>query len=259
MMFQFRRRTAALFVTMTFGLMGPVVAQTPIKTPIPVVAQTPIKTPVPIVKQSDLARAERRPAKSNKSASFSSDKKKSKNFSYAYLLPFGVGQFERDKTIMGTALATSQAGFLLMYFERSNSVRASNADAADVMRGVDTSVAGNDPAIVAFLDQNEKFTLQAQKQANMALLGFFALYTAGVVEAVFDPFGSMASKGGSKKKKRDLDFGSVPPVKETPRASSSQLVQDLREEEKASKVGLFVAPTPAGSGPTIGLSVQKPF
>lgn len=249
MMFQFRRRMAAFFVMMTFGLMSPVVAQ------------TPVKTPIPIVKQSDLARAERRPSKSSKSQSFSNEKKKSKNFSYAYLLPFGVGQFERDKTIMGTALATTQAGFLLMYFERSNSVRASNADAADVMRGVDTSVAGNDPAIVAFLDQNEKFTLQAQQQANMALLGFFALYTAGVVEAVFDPFGSMASKGGSKKKKRgrDLDFGNVPPVKATPGESSSQLVQDLREEEKASKFGLFVAPTPAGTGPTIGLSVQKPF
>jgi hypothetical protein len=249
MMFQFRRRMAALFVMMSFGLMSPVVAQ------------TPVKTPIPVVKQSDLARAERRPAKSSKSESFSSEKKKSKDFSYAYLLPFGVGQFERDKTIMGTALATAQAGFLLMYFERSNSVRASNADAADVMRGVNTSTAGNDPTIVAFLDQNEKFTLQAQQQANMAILGFFALYTLGVVEAVFDPFGSVASKGGSKKKKRDrdLDFGDAAPVKASPRESSSQLVQDLREEEKASKVGVFVAPAPAGTGPTIGLSVQKPF
>lgn len=249
MMFRLRRRMAALFFGMIFGSASPALAQ------------TTVNTPVPVIKQADIARAERRPSRSGKSESFSSEKKKSKDFSYAYLLPFGVGQFERDKTIMGTALATAQAGFLLMYFERSNAVRASNADAADVMRGVDTSTAGNDPTITAFLDQNEKFTLQAQQQANMALLGFFALYTAGVVEAVFDPFGTMNSKGGSKKKKRERDrnFGNVPPVKETPSDSKSQLVQDLREEEKSGKLGFFITPTPAGTGPTIGLSVQKPF
>jgi hypothetical protein len=249
MMFQTWRRMAALFAVMTGWLSSAGHAQ------------TPIKAPIPVVKQADLARAERRaPRNSGRSNGISSNKKSTKKFSYAYLLPFGVGQFERDKTIMGTALATTQAGFLLMYFDRSNAVRASNADAADVMRGVNTSTAGNDPAIVAFLDQNEKFTLQAQQQANMALLGFFALYTAGVVEAVFDPFGSMNSKGGSKKKKRsrDSDFVEVP-AQESRRESKSQLVQDLREEEKESKVGVFMGPAPTGGGPTLGLSVQKSF
>jgi hypothetical protein len=249
MMFQTWRRTAALFALTTGWLSSNGLAQ------------TPIKTPIPVVKQADLARAERRPSRSSgRSEGVSSNKKASKKFSYAYLLPFGVGQFERDKTIMGTALATTQAGFLLMYFDRSNAVRASNADAADVMRGVNTSTAGNDPAIVAFLDQNEKFTLQAQQQANMALLGFFALYTAGVVEAVFDPFGGTGSKGGSKKKKRSRDDDFVDaPRQEAPRESKSQLVQDLREEEKASQVGVFMTPTPGNAGPTLGLSLQKSF
>ncbi len=253
MMFHIWRRMAALFGGMMIGVVSPVLAQSP------QTAQAPVTTKVPMIKQSEIARIERRPAKSVKNENFSAEKKKSKDFSYAYLLPFGVGQFERDKTVMGTAFATAQAGFLLMYFERSSAVRSSNADAADVMRGVDTSKAGSDPAIVAFLDQNEKFTLQAQQQANMALLGFFALYTAGVVEAVFDPFarlGSMSNKsGGSKKKKRERD-----PFAETPQEqSSSRLVEDLREEDKASKVGVFVAPTPMGTGPTVGLSVQKPL
>lgn len=246
-MFQYWQQTAALFAMMMICMASPILAQ------------TPVPSKVPVTQQTEIARVERRPSKSSKSESFSSEKKKTKDFSYAYLLPFGAGQFERDKTVLGTAFATAQAGFLLMYFERSNSVRSSNADAADVMRGVDTSKAASDPAILAFLDQNEKFTLQAQQQANMALLGFFALYTAGVVEAVFDPFarlGSMSSKsGGSKKKKRERD-----PFADTPQEeSSSRLVQDLREEDKASKVGVFIAPTPMGNGPTVGLSLQKPF
>jgi hypothetical protein len=252
MMFHKMRRMAALFALMTWALACPVIAQTPVK--------TPVKTPIPVVKQSDLARADRRPSKSERGEGFNSEKKKAKNFSYSYLLPFGVGQFERDKTILGTTLATAQAGFLLMYYERSNAVRASNADAADVMRGVNTATAGSDPTIVAFLDQNEKFTLQAQQQASMALLGFFALYTAGVVEAVFDPFSTLGTnKGGSKKKKkeREMDFSESTKT-ETPRENASALAHELREEER-SRIGLFVTPTPTGTGPTVGLSIQKPF
>ncbi|WP_141735771.1 hypothetical protein [Oligoflexus tunisiensis] len=240
MLFQTWRRMAALFVVTTFGM-----SQT-------AAAQTPVATPIPMVKQADLARTERRSSKSNKGKSFSSEKKNFKNFSYAYLLPFGVGQFERDKTILGTALATTQAGFLLLYFDRLNAVRSSNADAADVMRGVNPATAGNDPTIVSFLDSNEKFTLQAQQQANMALIGFFALYTAGVVEAVFDPFGKMGKASGKRKKPRTRNASNE--------EGTSSLVQDLREEERESRVGVFYQPTAgAGTAPAVGLSVQKPF
>jgi len=252
MMFHKMWRMAAPFVLMTWALAHPVIAQTHVKR---------VRTPIPVVKQSDLARADRRPSKSERNEGFSSDKKQAKNFSYSYLLPFGVGQFERDKTILGATLATAQAGFLLMYFERSKAVRASNTDAADVMRGVDTATAGDNPTIVAFLDQNEKFTLQAQQQASMALLGFFALYTAGVMEAVFDPFSSMGTSksGGSKKKKkeREMDFSeSTKP--EGPPKNESALAQELREEER-SKIGFFVAPTATGSDPIVGLAIQKSF
>jgi hypothetical protein len=237
MLFQFRWRMAAFLAVTTLW-----VSQA--------AAQAPVSTPIPMVKQSDLARSERRSSKSSKSPGFSSEKSKAKDFSYAYLLPFGVGQFERDKTILGTALATTQAGFLLLYFDRLNAVRASNADAADVMRGVNPATAGSDPTIMSFLDNNEKFTLQAQQQANMALLGFFALYTAGVVEAVFDPFGT-ASKGGGKKKRPKTRTAAT-------EDSDSGLMQDLREEERKSRVGLFYQPTP-GTAPSMGLSVQKPL
>jgi hypothetical protein len=239
MMFQFRQRTAALLVVAFMGMARPAAAQ------------TPISTPLPVVKQTDIARADRRSAKSSsKSETFSSDKQKPKNFSYSYLLPFGVGQFERNKTILGTALATAQAGFLLLYFERFNAVRASNADAADVVRGLDLSTLGNDPATVAFLDQNEKFTLQAQKQANMAILGFFALYTLGVAEAVFDPFGKMGVSSGSKKKKKA--FADTPDSEGT-----SRLVQDLKEEQTETRVGIFYQPS--GPSSAVGLSLQKPL
>src|SRR4051812_26119195 len=68
---------------------------------------------VPVPKASELARADRRPAKTaSKGSGMSTEKRASKPFSYNYLLPFGVGQFEQNKTILGTALATTQAGFI---------------------------------------------------------------------------------------------------------------------------------------------------
>ncbi|MDQ3235607.1 MAG: hypothetical protein M3Q07_27675 [Pseudobdellovibrionaceae bacterium] len=243
MMFQALQRMVGLFVVTWVGIANSAAAQ------------TQIATPLPVIKQTDIARADRRPAKSSgKAESFTSEKKKSKNFSYSYLLPFGVGQFERGKTILGTTLATTQAGFLLMFFERSNAVRSSNADAADVMRGVDLSTVGNDPAMVAFLDQNEQFTLKAQQQQNLAIAGFFALYTLGVVEAVFDPlakFGLTGNSGSSSKKKRKT-AGDVPTSEGT-----SRLVQDLKEEQQETKVGLFYQPD--GSGGAVGLSLHKPL
>jgi len=241
MMFPILQRMAAIFVITCIGFAGSINAQ------------TQVATPIPIIKQTEIARVERRVTKSNKAQSFSGDKKKSKDFSYSYLLPFGVGQFERDKTILGTTLATAQAGFLLMYFERANAVRSSNADAADVMRGVDLSTVGNDPAMIAFLDQNEQFTLKAQQQQNMAILGFFALYTAGVVEAVFDPLGKLLGKSGSgsvKKKKRQS-------MNAPNSEDSSRLVQDLKEEQMQSKVGVFYQPN--GTSGAVGLSLQKPL
>ena len=239
MMFPFLHRLAVLFLSSTLCL---AVAR---------VAQAQATGPIPIVKQTEIARVDRRPPKVTKTQTFTGDQKKPKDFSYSYLLPFGVGQFERDKTIMGTALATAQAGFLLMYFERANAVRASNADAADVMRGADLSTAGRDPAMVAFLDQNEKFTLQAQQQQNMAILGFFALYTVGVVEAVFDPLDKLMGKGhsGNKKKRREANASSE--------QDRSRLVEELKNEQMQSKVGVFYQPQ--GTSGVVGLSLQKPF
>jgi hypothetical protein len=222
---------------------------------ISVTAQSQTAKSIPVIKQTEIARLDRRITKSRKPESLSSAKTKSKDFSYSYLLPFGVGQFERDKTILGTTLATAQAGFLLMYFERANAVRSSNADAADVMRGVNLSTASNDPALIAFLDQNESFTLKAQQQQNMAILGFFALYTTGVVEAVFDPIGKLLGKSsrgndGIKKKRRES-------VNAPDSEDHSHLLQGLKEEPMQSRVGIFYQPD--GTSGAVGLSLQKPL
>lgn len=243
-MFQLWRRATALVIAGFMSFTSPVSAE-----PVKVAAVQ--AQPADIKPTVDLARSDRRSNRSSQRMEMS-EKKASKRFSYSYLLPFGVGQFEQNKTILGTTLATAQAGFLLLYFDRSNAVRASNSDAADVMRGVDPAAARNDAGLVSFLDQNEAFTKKAQQQANLALLGFFTLYTAGVVEAIFDPLARFNSGGGSgsRKKRNDRSDATTP--------APSRLVQELREEQTAAKVGVFVDPT-AGSGSTVGLAIQKPL
>ncbi len=187
-------------------------------------------------------------------------KEKRKKVPYTYLLPFGIGQFEQGKNIAGTALAAGQAGFLLMYFDRMQQIRNSNADAADVMKNVDTVKASNDPTIISFLDTNEAFVLKAQQEAKLSLLGFFALYSLGVAEAVFDPIQSMRMNSPGKRKKTTERSEALETV------GTTRLVEELQQEQAQdkmdprlteSKVGFFIQPN--GSSGTIGLSVQKPF
>lgn len=263
MMLQLGQRLAVLFVGL--GLCSLSASAQTILAPAPKVPPAqqqavpkvqPVQAAAVGVAKADLARNDRRRSKSpGKNEPIMSEKKKTKRFAYSYLLPFGVGQFEQDKTVLGTVLATSQAGFLLMYFDRLNAVRSSNADAADVMGGADMSKAASDRATLNFLDQNEAFTLRAQQQANMALVGFFALYTLGVVDAVFDPLSrlNLGGLGFGKKKK-------VSKEREDPFAAegSTRLVDDLKQEQTDTKVGVFYQPAP-GSASAVGVSVQKPF
>ncbi len=214
--------------------------------------------------KKDMARSDRsRSRAGTKAESIGTERKKGKNFSYSYLLPFGVGQFEQDKKILGTTLATAQAGFLLIYFDRLQQIQNANADSAAVMRDIDLAKARNDPSILSFLDNNEAFVLKSQQEAKFAMLGFFALYSAGVVEAIFDPLSSFKFMGPTQKKRRvATEAGEAHPS-----LGDTRLVQELPEERafekpdprmSESQVGIFFQPT-LGAPASVGISVQKPF
>jgi hypothetical protein len=214
--------------------------------------------------KKDMARGERSRSRTGmKAENIGSERKKGKNFSYSYLLPFGVGQFEQDKKILGTTLATAQAGFLLIYFDRLQQIQNANADSVAVMRGVDLANARNDPTILSFLDNNEAFVLKSQKEAKFAMLGFFALYSAGVVEAIFDPFSSFEFMGPTQKKRR----AATEAGEAHPSLGDTRLVQQAVEERafekpdprvSESQVGVFFQPA-VGAPASVGISVQKPF
>lgn len=121
---------------------------------------------------------------------------------YLNFLPFGGAHFLKGKNYMGTALAATQAGSLLLYFDRMQQVRTANDDVAAVMNDGKAPI---DAGTLQFLDQNEQYVLQSQKEAQLFLLSFIGLYTFGVIDATFDPFASY-SAGGKKKKKKSLDF-----------------------------------------------------
>jgi|GEM_PF-4620096 len=236
--------------------------------PFQAIAQTSALAKAPIasmvIAKNDMVRSDRsRPRPGMKTAGIGTEKKKGKNFSYSYLLPFGVGQFEQDKTILGTTLATAQAGFLLMYFDRLQQIQNANADSANVMRGIDLAKARNDPSILSFLDNNEGFVLKSQQEAKFAMLGFFALYSAGVVEAIFDPLSSFKFMGPTQKKRKVA----TEPGEPHSSIGGTRLVQELQEERdferpdprmSESQVGVFFQPT-FGAPASVGISVQKPF
>jgi hypothetical protein len=157
----------------------------------------------------------------------SSEKKVSKS-AYMNYLPFGTGQFIQKKTVPGIAFGVSQGLFLGLALNSMQNITRANADVKSVMEPADKSIAARDPAANAYLDKNEKFV--KENQANLKVFtGLFLLsYGSGVIDAVFDPFGSMAL---SAKKHRMSDSNEKANGKKGSRgamSSESTATQDSR-------------------------------
>lgn len=222
-------------------------------------AQTKVKKTQAMQSKSNMVLAQ-----NNRSHSVTSNKQVLKKKTsrrkvpYSYLLPFGMGQFQEGKNLLGTTLAAGQAGFLLMYFDRLEQIRGANRDVAEVMRGTDPVRVRQDPAIAAYLNTNEQYVIQAQKQAQLALLGFFTLYTAGVAEAVFDPWTSLREQGARSSRK----FSSQSIEKDSELSLAEDMASDPRPELKpqqknSPKVGFYWDPSPEQN--SFGLSWQSTF
>lgn len=126
--------------------------------------------------------------------------KASSKSEYTNYLPLGTGQFMQDRTVPGAVFALSQVTFLGLALSAMKNVSDANADVKSVMKDADQNVIANDPAALAYLNKNEKYV--KENQANMKIFGGLALlsYGIGVVDALYNPFGSSYSMAAKKKR-----------------------------------------------------------
>ena len=229
----------------------------------PIGKQIPIPAKIDANTQNlDLAASSPRLSSARRSSGTKVEKKAVAQVPYTHLLPFGFAQFNRGDNQFGTVLAAGQAGLLLFYFERLGQVRQANTDASDVMRDINLNDARNDPTIINFLNSNEAYALKTQKEAQFALIGFAALYSVGVLDAIFDPFATRAASPAPRRRRAvDRDFGNGAETPANLQMAVKEHIDSVEansgETEKNSKFGLFVAPT--GAQTSIGVSIQKPL
>ena len=152
------------------------------------------------------------------------------------LLPFGLGQFQQGKTLLGAGLAVGQVVGLGLFLERSQAEAQANQDALDVINdyeqnGTDTGI--DEAQFLQYLDDNEKFVLEARQQAQIGLLLFSGLYAAGVLEAIFNP----PSAQPRRSRRRPMRRGSLEPL--TPPLSFGLMLRPGEEIESH-----YIAPIP---------------
>lgn len=211
----------------------------------------------PIMPKERFARSSRKRSRSSDFDDTKRGERKAdlKKKPYLNFLPFGGAHFLQGKNYMGTALAATQAGSLMLYFDRMQQVRTANDDVAAVMNNGSTTI---DAGTFQFLDQNEKYVLQSQKEAQLFLMSFIGLYTFGVVDAVFDPFASYSLS--AKKKRKPLDFDRPSRRRDRDRDTDSDDFDDepgfTRAEpvEGETRVSFLLLPGP--KAPMYGLSIK---
>lgn len=166
---------------------------------------------------------------------------------YTNYLPFGAGQFHQNKNWLGFGLAAAQAGSMMFYFSTLSKLDSQRNDVHMVMRDSKS----NDPSLVDYLNQSEAFEKQTQKQAQMALLGFFGLYAFGVIDAIYDPLNTSSMNV-------TLGRSVASQAKDKP---SAQKAKELAKRETKVKSKSKVAPVvaPQQGKPIFGFSVARDF
>lgn len=166
------------------------------------------------------------------------------DFSPMNFLPFGVGHFVQGRPLMGTVLGGGQAAMLFLFIERKSSISASESDAEATIK--DLGESDPDAETLAYLKANADYVDKTNSEATLALVGFFGLWGAGVIDAVWDPFGSRAA---ISKKSAELEDA------EEDSADQWVKTEQLHRLEDKGRFSAFAGPTSyKNSNSAFGLS-----
>lgn len=164
-------------------------------------------------------------------------------------LPFGVGQFRQGRPIMGGVLGGGQAMMLFLYMDRQKQITASNNDANTTISEINASAEPADEETTAYLKRNADYVKKTNSEANLCLLGFVGLYAAGVIDAVYDPFGSRRAVSRKTAEIEDMD--------ESAAKWAAEKKLDLLQNKP--RFSMFALPTTDTSKNTFGLTWEKSF
>ncbi len=122
-------------------------------------------------------------------------------------LPFGAGQYQQGKYLLGGAFTAAQGGALIMYFMNSSNATQANAAASQAFAARDAS--GVSQEDMEYYDKQATDQLAYAKSsddnATLCLLGFGAAWAASTIEAAINAPSSKANKK-KRGRRRGLAF-----------------------------------------------------
>jgi tetratricopeptide (TPR) repeat protein len=123
--------------------------------------------------------------------------------------PFGVGQFQQKKNLLGGLFAAGQAGALvsaIMFDAEFKDNDKSTKDTAAEYDGGGNSISKEE--FEAYLDEAEKYGNDRQDYLNYSLFAFVGLYGASVLEAFLNPPKTFKPRKRPSQRRR---FGDIEP------------------------------------------------
>lgn len=170
------------------------------------------------------------------------------DYSPMNFLPFGVGHFVQGRPLMGAVLGGGQAAMLFLYMERKSQIAASNKDADTTIQELEGAAPDDETA--DYLKRNSDYVTKTNTEATLCMLGFVGLWGVGVVDAVWDPFGSR--KAISKKSAEVEDA-------EDDSAEQWAKTEQLHKLQDKGRFSAFASPTTYQSSSAFGLSFDVKF
>jgi len=117
------------------------------------------------------------------------------------LLPFGAGQFQADKNILGGAFLAAEAFALYWYWQNKNDADQAILDAQTFFERDDVTDAEKEQ----FESETASYVSSKRSQQDMGLYGFVGLWAAGVGEAILNaPTPPRKQKTSRRKSRRFL-------------------------------------------------------
>ncbi|RZA20623.1 MAG: hypothetical protein EOP10_17795 [Proteobacteria bacterium] len=172
------------------------------------------------------------------------------DFAPLNFMPFGVGHFVQGRPLTGAVFGGGQAMMLYLYMDRNSQIDASNKDATATINEIKAKgTTETDTDAQAYLKRNADYVKKTQTEATLCLLGFFGLWGASVVDAVWDPFGS---RKASEKKVADLEE-----MEDGAEKWAKQ--EELDRLQTQGRFSMFALPTTQNDNSSFGISFNKSF
>ncbi len=145
---------------------------------------------------------------------------------YSYFFPLGLNEAYQGRYLQAIATGLGQGSLFVVFFLFNQAADSADKDASAAFQNAQSRNQTNDPNLLKFLNENEKYVKDKRQYAQFALLGSVAFYGLSVADSAFHWFGSNSAPAKSpnrSKGRRGASLYLLPPDTSLTSADENEL------------------------------------